>query len=307
VIATSISQSGSLRYRETNSAAGTTRFTAVVAMTPSWLDVMDLPILTGRRLTEADDQRVGLVSARLADSIAPNGSPLGRTLQVEDDSGMPRSIEIVGVVADNPTGPMQIGARPSPVVYVALPRNFSGPFTLRIRTQSPDSIAAVSADLRNLVREVAPLLPWLTMRRGEESYLSGASGLRNLALSIAGLGLLALTLAATGLYAVMSYAVSLRRREIGIRVAVGAEPRQIVTMMVRQALRLVLAGGAIGLGLAVPLAFGLRPVFVGTISPLDPVAFLPPFALLIVVALIAAAVPARRASSIDPINTLREE
>jgi ABC-type antimicrobial peptide transport system permease subunit len=119
--------------------------------------------------------------------------------------------------------------------------------------------------------------------------------------------MLGLALAATGLYAIMSYVVLLRRREIGVRIAIGADPRRIVTMIVWQALRLVLTGGIIGLALAVPLAFGLRAVFIGPISPMDPAAFLPPFALLLIVGLLASLLPARRASATDPINTLREE
>jgi ABC-type antimicrobial peptide transport system permease subunit len=134
-----------------------------------------------------------------------------------------------------------------------------------------------------------------------------APALRYVALSIGGLGLLGLTLAATGLYAIMSYVVLLRRREIGVRMAIGADPHRIVTMIVWQALRLVLLGAGIGLALAVPLAFGLRAVFIGPVSPLDPAAFLPPLAFLLVVGLLASLLPARRASATDPIHTLREE
>jgi predicted permease len=307
VAAAAISRRGSFNYRDTGRNDGLMRFTALLEITPQWLEVMDLPMRAGRKLTAADDQRVALVSAALADSIAPKTSPLGRMLQVEDSSGNQRLIEIVGVVEDNPTRPMQIGQHPPPIVYVALPRDFSGPFTLRIRTQSSELVPVVSAAFREIVRDVNPRLAWISMRGGKDSYLSDAPTLRYLALAIAALGILALLLAASGLYAVMSYVVSLRRREIGIRVAIGAEPRQIMTMMVRQAFRLVLTGGAIGLGLAIPGAFVLRAVFVGTVSPLDPVAFVPPFALLMIVAFAAAAMPARRASSIDPIHTLRED
>ena len=137
--------------------------------------------------------------------------------------------------------------------------------------------------------------------------MSDNPALRYIALCIGGLGLLALILAATGLYAVMSYIVRLRRREIGVRMAIGADPRQILTMMVWQALRLVLIGGGSGLALAIPLAFGLRAVFIGPISPLDPAAFLPPFALLLLVGFLAAALPAMRASATQPTNTLRDE
>ena len=307
VLAASISRASSMRYRIPDTPNGERRSTAVTEITPSWLEVMDLPLLTGRSLTSIDDQTVGLVSARLADSMAPGESPLGRILQIDDESGTQRHIEIVGVVADNRTRPMLEGDRPAPVVYVTLPRNFSGPFTLRIRTHNVASVAAVSADLRSTVRSVDPRLPWLTLSRGEDTYVRDAPALRYVALSIGGLGMLALALAATGLYAVMSYVVLLRRREIGVRMAIGADPRQILTMMVWQALRLVLMGGAIGLALAVPLAFALRAVFIGPISPLDPAAFLPPFALLLIAGLLAAALPARRASATDPINTLREE
>src|SRR5204863_2697162 len=101
-------------------------------------------------------------------------------------------------------------------------------------------------------------LPWLRLSGAEDIYFSDDSALGYLALAIGALGVLALALAATGLYAVMSYVVLLRRREIGVRMAIGADPRQIVRMMIWQALRLVLAGGGIGLVLAIPLALAVR-------------------------------------------------
>jgi putative ABC transport system permease protein len=164
----------------------------------------------------------------------------------------------------------------------------------------------LSSDLRNIVRELAPELPWLSIRRGEDTYLSDTFGLRYLALSVGGLGLLALSLASMGLYAVMAYLVMLRRREIGIRMAVGADPRRIVSMVLRNAFGLVLTGSAIGLALPIPLAFCLRAVFVGTVTPLDPVALVPTFALMMLVGLLAAAIPASRAARVDPMQTLKE-
>src|SRR6185503_8518917 len=105
--------------------------------------------------------------------------------------------------------------------------------------------------------------------------------------------MIALALAATGLYAVMGYVVQLRRREIGVRMAIGAEPQHILRMVMRQALTLVVAGGAIGLALAIPLAFALRWIVVATIAPLDPVVFGPTFLLLLLIGLLASALPAR--------------
>jgi len=307
VVDASISRTNYRQFRMLDTLNGETRSTLVMEMTPSWLQVMNLPVLAGRPLSSADDQSVALVSAGFADSIAPGASPLGRILQIDSQSGTPTHIEIVGVVADNPTGPMLAGTQPDPVVYVTLPRNFSGSFTLRLRTQTEGLVAPVSADLRSMVRAVDPGLPWLTLNRGDDIYLSDMPFMGYLALSIGALGMLALAVAATGLYAVMSYIVLLRRREIGVRMAIGADPRQIVTMTIWHGLRLVLMGGGIGVALAVPLAFGLRATLIGSISPLDPGALLPPFALLVMAGLLAAALPARRASATDPINALREE
>jgi len=303
VLEASISRTGN---RIIGFPGGEKRSTEVTEPTPEWFKVMDVPVLTGRPLTNADSPTVGLISARLADSIAPGESPLGRILQIDEEPGIQRRIEIVGVVADNPTQPMLQETRPGPVVYVPLPRNFSSSFTLRIRTRSADSVAAVSADLRSMVRAVDPRLPWLSLRSGEDVYLGDLPAFRYLGLVIGALGMLGLALAAMGLYAVMSYVVLLRRREIGVRLAIGAAPRQILTMVVSQALRLVLIGAGIGLAVAIPLAFGLRAAFIGRISPLDPVALLPPFLVLIIVGLLASALPAKRASATDALNTLRE-
>jgi putative ABC transport system permease protein len=106
---------------------------------------------------------------------------------------------------------------------------------------------------------------------------------------------------------VLSYIVALRRREIGVRLAVGAPPSRIVTLVVRQALKLVLAGMVCGLALAVPMAFAMRATFVAKVTATDPMVFLPTISVLLAVGILAAVVPALRASRIDPIATLRQE
>jgi ABC-type antimicrobial peptide transport system permease subunit len=120
------------------------------------------------------------------------------------------------------------------------------------------------------------------------------------------LGLLALALAAAGLYAVMSYSVALRRREIGVRMAVGARPVDILRMVLGQSVRVVAAGIVVGVVLVVPLTHAVRFLFVG-VSPLDPTALIAPLLLLIATALVAGALPARRAARVDPARALRQD
>jgi ABC-type antimicrobial peptide transport system permease subunit len=260
-------------------------------------------VLTGRALNDRDrgSSNSVLVSAALAETIAPNRSPLGRILFVADGDSF-KPVEIVGVVADNRIRPLRAGDRPNPVIYTTFGENSIAAITITIGTPV---VEAVSADLRSIVRDLDSRLSWLPIRRGDSAYLSEARDLQEVAFAVGGLGLLALALAAAGLYAVMRYVVLLRRREIGVRIAVGAAPRQILGMILRQALLLVVIGGAAGLMLAIPLSFGLRVAVVGPVMPVDPVAFAATFGLLLAAALVASIFPAYRAGRIDPIVTLR--
>jgi ABC-type antimicrobial peptide transport system permease subunit len=133
-----------------------------------------------------------------------------------------------------------------------------------------------------------------------------ASPTRSLTAGVGSSGLVALGLAAAGLFAVLAYSVSLRAREIGIRIALGAAPRRVTALVLRQAFRLTLTGIVIGYALALPLAHTMRVVFLG-VSPFDPMALVPVAVALLVTAFIAAAVPARRAAAVDPVAMLRSE
>ena len=129
-------------------------------------------------------------------------------------------------------------------------------------------------------------------------------GLRVTAWFGAGLGTLALLLAAAGLHAVLTYTIRRRTHEIGIRMAIGADRTAIVSLVLRQALGLVLAGALGGLAIIVPLVFVMR--MFPNLSAFDPLAMLIPLAMLLIVALLAAALPAYRAGTVDPIVVLRE-
>ena len=236
------------------------RFAALVGITPAWVDVMEVRLLTGRRLTDADDHTTAMLSARAAEMIAPGTSPLGMALRVADGSGTAREVRdvrIVGVVADNPLRPTV--ERPAPVIYVPLPQELSGEFTLRVKAADPE---ALRADLLTLVNRIDPRITWTSIRRGDMRFQDEAREMAGAIYVVGAAGTVALVLSATGLYALLSYIVALRRREIGVRLAIGAPPSRIITLVVRQSLKLVLAGMACGLTLAVPMAFAMRATFV---------------------------------------------
>ena len=281
------------------------RSASLVGMTAAWVDIMEVRLLTGRRLTDADDHTTAMLSARAAEMIAPGTSPLGMVLRVADRSsaaGEVRDVRIVGVVADNPLRPTV--ARPDPVIYVPLPKELSGEFTLFVRAADPETLRA---DLLTLVNRIDPRIVWTSIRRGDMQFQDEAREMAGVIYVVGAAGTVALALSATGLYAVLSYIVALRRREIGVRLAIGAPPSRIVTLVVRQALKLVLAGMVCGLALAVPMAFAMRATFVAKVTAADPMVFLPTISVLLAVGILAAAVPALRASRIDPIATLRQE
>ncbi len=195
-------------------------------------------------------------------------------------------------------------ARPDPVIYVPLPKELSGEFTLHVRAADPE---ALRADLLTLVNRIDPRITWTSIRRGDMRFQDEAREMAGAVYVVGAAGTVALVLSATGLYAVLSYIVALRRREIGVRLAIGAPPSRIITLVIRQALTLVLAGMACGLALAVPMAFAMRATFVAKVTATDPMVFLPTISVLLAVGILAAAVPALRASRIDPIATLRQE
>jgi predicted permease len=304
----SLSNDDGVRFGLPGAPRAADRFASLVGMTASWIDVMEVRLLTGRRLTDADDDRTAMVSARAAEMIAPGASPVGMMVRVTGDAGTApeardvRDVRIVGVVADNPLRPT--AERPDPVIYVPLPKELRGEFTLRVRANDPEPLRA---DLLTLVNRIDPRISWTTIRRGDMGFQDEAKEMLGAVYVVSAAGTVALILSATGLYAVLSYLVTLRRREIGVRLAIGAPPSRIVTLVIRQALKLVLAGMACGLTLAIPMAFAMRATFVAKVTANDPMVFLPTISVLLGVGIVAAALPALRASRIDPIATLRHD
>jgi ABC-type antimicrobial peptide transport system permease subunit len=209
-------------------------------------------------------------------------------------------LEIIGDIADPLDYPDR---RTEPAMYLPMPGE--PPTSLVFLMRAPDS-AAATADLRQILISIDPGLPWTRSDTVAARIAREISPLRYVAMSVGAFGSLALILALAGLYAVLAYVVSLRRREIGVRVAIGAGPRDVMGLVVRQSVRLVTIGGLVGLALVLPLAYALRAALFG-ISPVEPFALVPALAALGVVAMIAAIVPARRATQIDPVRALRDD
>lgn len=303
----SLSASQDARYGLASGPRDHDRSVELIGATSSLSDVMDLRVLAGRRLTDADDRASAMLSARAAEDISPGASPIGQMLRIsvrggEHVASTERLVRIVGVVADNQLRPTSW--RPDAVVYVPFPNELTGTFTMRVRAEQPD---ALEPELMALITQLDPRAAWSSIGRGDRPFEQDSKEMGYLASSVGVSGIIALVLSATGLYAVMSYVVTLRRREIGVRLAIGAPPSQIVALMLRQSMRLVAAGVGFGLLLAVPLAFWMRSVVIIEADPADPMAFLPTMLLLVVVGALAAAVPSLRASRVDPISTLRQD
>jgi hypothetical protein len=269
------------------------------AVTPSFFSVLELPIVRGRNFTaaeSADSRREGgtrtvIVSESTARNFFGDQDPLGRTLVSEDTT-----LEIVGVAADARLG----GLSEIDPYYVYLPRYERGEMLVRT-----EDFAATATALLALVRArdpgaVARVLPL----EGNLAYFRGLSWLVT-ALG-AGLGMLALALAAVGIYGVVAYSVTRRYREIGIRMALGAQARDLLSMIFRRTMRPVLIGAVVGIVAAGALARVLSSVLFG-VSPADPLGLGGAALLVLGVALAAGMLAAAPATRALPTVTLRHD
>jgi len=290
------------RYRRDALATRDSRLAGGL-VTPGWVEATGARLLSGRGFTSADRADVALVNERLAREMVSEGTPpLGRTIglrQGNDEDAPLLQVTIVGVITAVPNSPSDVD--PDAAVFVPLT---VAPLAPRLVVRTTDT-EALTADIRQLVTSIEPKLPWIPAERADVTYLRDAEPLTYTALSLGAFGGIALTLAAVGLFAMMAYVVSLRTRELGIRVALGARSGDVVGLVVRQAVRLAVYGSIAGVAIAVPIAFGLRALLAG-VSPLDPLALAPTLALLFVVAIAAAVIPARRAARVDPVSVLRD-
>jgi predicted permease len=279
------------------------RFYHVVS--PGYFRTVRLPVVQGRAFggqDRAGSTPVVMINERLAAALWPGESPLGHRIKLGAADSLPW-LTIVGVTGDV-TGGSRRGGQRRNYAYVPAEQEPSRQTTLLIRGQA-DPGTLIPA-VRAAVRAVDPDLPveqlQTTEQRSHETYWPYQ--LFAIAMSIfAGFAVL---LAAVGLYGVIAYSTTQRTREIGIRLALGAEARHVVSLIAGQGGRLVVVGVVAGTAGAAALLATLRAAFVGT-SPVDPVIFALVAALLALVAMLAIWLPARRAARVDPLEALRAE
>ena len=270
---------------------------------PGFFRTLKLPLLRGRDFTAGDttaSQPVAIVNEAFTKATWPGEDGLGRQITVETDNG-PQSVTIVGVTADARL--IWLTGSVEPYIYVPLAQRYASRISLLVRTVDGHNTVP---EVRQLLRSMNPNLP-ITEAMPLSSITAIGLIPQRIAASVAGsLGTLGLLLAAIGIYGVTAYAVSRRTREIGIRIALGADERTVLRLMLRQGLVLAGIGIAIGTLIAAAGSKLLESLLFG-VRGLDPLAFGAACALFAAVTLVATYIPARRALSVDPMIALRAE
>jgi ABC-type antimicrobial peptide transport system permease subunit len=288
-------------FPDTPVAAGTATAAVQESLVgPGYFATLGVPVIAGREFTFHDDAhapRAAIVSESLARRLFSDGAAVGGAVHVGGEE--PRDVVVVGVVRDSRLGSLQ---KPNPLQL------FTSRYQARYGGRQPylmvrfaggvsaSGIAAVRAAVESLGREYPLRIE--TMDRAAERALAQERLMASLATVF---GVLALLLAAVGVYALMSYAVTRRSREIGIRMAIGAEPGTVSRMVVRDALVLLAAGVAVGL----PGVWAASRMVRGV--SLDGAAVASAVVVLAVAAVVSAWLPARRAARVDPATALRAE
>jgi hypothetical protein len=262
--------------------------------------VAGIPLRAGRAFDERDprDSTV-IVNEAMAAALWPGRSPLGETVTL-DERGP--TATVVGVAGSTPTVP---GAAPAPLFYRPIhDEDFASGFSLVVRSTAGD--AAAAAALRNVAQAVAPAVPIARLTTMRELLEVPMWPRRTAAGLFTVCGALALVLATVGLFGTTYFAVRQRTREFGVRMAVGATPRRILSQVFAEGMRFILPSAGIGLALAAIAARLLSRALFG-VSPWDPLSFGSAAAIEVVVALAACALPAREATRADPLLALRAE
>ena len=275
---------------------------------PDYFATLSLPLAGGREFTPLDDAGaplVAIVNELAAAHYWPGQDPIGKRFRLRD--GGDPWIEIIGLATNSKYNALL--EPPQEFVYFPYSQHPSRPMFLMAASAGDPSVLA--APLREMVRGLDPNLPIYNLRSMEEFYeIRVVTLLRVVSNLVAAMGLMGLLLALTGLYGLVAYAASRRTREIGIRMAIGADRGEVLRLVLRQGLGLALAGLIVGLIGGVAVDRALTALLVGGLSGTsrtDVMAFVAVAAVVLAVTLMAAYVPARRAARINPTEALRYE
>ncbi len=261
-----------------------------------------IPVLEGRECAGDADESAAVVNVSMARVVFPDGSALGRSLELSPWSLGTRTI--VGVVAD--VANIQTKAPPLPMVFTCAGRERPRYGTVALRAREGTPALSLAPALRSAVRAIDPAQPVARITTVEQMVREGLSSRWFDAMVIGALAVLALMLALGGLYALTAYSVAQRTREIGIRMALGADRALVLKLVLRQGGILIGAGLSLGLLAAMPLVRFVSAMLFG-VQPLDPAVFAGVAIGVAAVATLATFVPARRASRVDPMVALRAD
>jgi predicted permease len=275
-------------------------YRALVA--PGYFDVLKVPMREGRDFNIQDDRAhspVMIVNEEFVRRFLHGGSVIGRKVE-----GWGKPFTIIGVVPDIKT--YRLTARPTPYFYVPMRQIYRPefPFTFLVRTSG--SVDEAVAAIRREVQSLEPAVPVFNSISLSEFTAAPLYEQKTAATLLSILASVALFLAAVGLYGVMAYSVAQRTKEIGIRVAMGAQRRDVLQLLARNAAALMLTGLAIGLTSAALLSRVVSSMLFG-VSPGDSAVYATASACIVLIAIIATGVPARRAIRVDPVVALRLE
>jgi predicted permease len=272
---------------------------------PDFFQTFGIPIVNGRSFTARDtanSPEVAIVNRRFAAQVFPNENPVGRTITSCEHGDNPGPIEIVGVSADAKYS--EIREEVPPTIYFAFPQNEKGRATFALKTAA--NSPSLLAEIREAVRSIDKDLPILEVRTQTQQIEATLTNERVFATLTSGFGILALILASIGIYGIMAYTVSRRTNEIGIRMALGARSITVLSMVLRETFLLALIGITVGLVASAALT-RLAATMLYNLKPTDPLTFIAAALLLTIIALASGFLPARRASSVDPMHALRHE
>jgi predicted permease len=276
--------------------------TPVISVQPSYFSTTGISLLRGRDFNDHDDtqsQMVAIVNRAFADRVWPNQDPLGKHLHF---LGQTWDVAVVGLASTSKYA--SLGEPPQPIVYFPLKQHYSAFAILYVRTKADP--AAAMGSIRSAVQSMDPTLQLRNVNRVTEIVSQSLTAPRLGAELLGTFGALALILAAIGTYGVMSYSVSQRTQEIGIRMALGASKRDVLRLVMVSGMAMVVVGIVAGLVFSTLLTRAMSSLLYG-IGLFDAPSFLGTALLLILVALIACGIPALRASVVDPMVALRYE